>query len=229
MCVSVYVNSFTALAPVHFPSPLFITATEVIPAPHSLPKLLPHRWPIAALRVRWECSIAGHWRGDVPASSSSAWVRPRVLYHRGEASEITARSLRVSAAVCLREEAGMSCRDSLTPTPEGQVHRNTANSHFRFQNKAMAFVTNYRSSIYPQYTFGQEPQNSHLQILITITKTRILYLGFLKPFSRENQWFNWILNWNIEFSCNGVSVGKTTIITRQFLKIGSTKHIFVRL
>lgn len=114
----VCVNSFTALRPPQLPSPLFLAATEVIPAPHSLPKLLPHRQPIAALRVRWNCTIVGQKRGDIPTSS---WFRPRVPYHRREVSEIPACSLRVSTAVWLREAAGMSCftADSPTPTPKG--------------------------------------------------------------------------------------------------------------
>lgn len=129
----VCVNSFTALRPPQLPSPLFITATEVIPAPHSLPKLLPHRRPIAALRVRWKCTIVGQKRGDIPTSS---WVRPRVLYHRREASEITAYSLRVSTAcVCVKRQEWAAEADSPTQTPEGKLHRNMTNSHFRLSFK----------------------------------------------------------------------------------------------
>lgn len=94
----VYVNSFTALRPAQLPSPLFITATEVLPAPHSLPKLLPHRRPIAALRARWRSTILGQKQDDISTSSS---VRPRVLYHRREAPKITACSLCVCTAVCV--------------------------------------------------------------------------------------------------------------------------------
>lgn len=96
-------NGFTALRPPQLPSPLFAAAaTKVIPAPHSLPKLLPHRRLIAELRARWKCTIVGRKRGDFPTSS---WVRPRVLYHRREASKFTACSLRVpTARVCVKRQ-----------------------------------------------------------------------------------------------------------------------------
>lgn len=113
----VCVNSFTALRPAQLPFPLFITASEVLPTPHSLPKLLPHRRPIAALRVRWKWMILGQKRGDVPTSFSG---RPRVLYHRREASEITACSLREYGGVCLREAAGVSRRGWLANTNTGE-------------------------------------------------------------------------------------------------------------
>lgn len=87
----VCVNRFTALRLAQLPSPLFIATVKASYTPprpplltqHSLPKLLPHRRLICALRVRWETS---RFPGDIPSVSA---VRPCVLYRRREASEIT--------------------------------------------------------------------------------------------------------------------------------------------
>lgn len=141
----VCVNSFTALRPPQLPSPLFITATEVIPAPHSLPKLLPHRRPIAALRVRWKCTIVGQKRGDIPTSSWKSPLPPE----RG------VRDYGVQPACVYGGVFAWSGRNELPRLTRQHQHRRVnLPDHDKqplpvvFQNKTMTFMTNYRSFIY---------------------------------------------------------------------------------
>lgn len=93
----VCVNRFTALRPAQLPSPLFITTIKG-PQPST------HFRSCSRIAGRSERSASGRKepipeqkRGDIPTPSA---VRPSVLYHRREASEITVCSLCVCVGVC---------------------------------------------------------------------------------------------------------------------------------
>lgn len=111
-CV-VCVNRFTALRPAQLPSPLFITTINGPPSPST------HFRSCSRIAGRSERSasgrnepIPGQNRGDIPTPSA---VRPSVLYHRREASEIAVCSLRVCVYVCVSvcvplQAAAVGCR-----------------------------------------------------------------------------------------------------------------------